>query len=72
MELYIYNAQNLLNNPNSTLSKSLQLAGKYFKLKEIKTNNTNISKFFPNTPIIFSDSPTQNPSIFSIYMIINE
>ena len=70
--LHIYNAQNLLNNPNSTLSKSLQLAGKYFKLKEIKTNDTNINKFFPNTPIIFSDSPTQNPSIFSIYMIVND
>lgn len=70
--LNIYNAQNLLNNPNSTLSKALKIAGKYYKLKGIKTNNTNISKFFPNTPIIFTDSPSQIPSIFSINMIVNE
>lgn len=70
--LNIYNAQNLLSNPNSTLSRALKIAGKYYKLKGIKTNNTNISKFFPNTPIIFTDSPSQIPSIFSINMIVNE
>ena len=70
--LNIYNAQNLLNNPNSTLSRALKIAGEHYKLKGIKTNNTNISKFFPNTPIIFTDSPSQIPSIFSINMIVNE
>lgn len=70
--LNIYNAQNLLNNPNSTLSKALKLAGDNYKLKGIKTNNPSMSNFFSSDLITLVDSPSQNPAVFSIKMVVNE
>lgn len=65
----IYNAQNLLNNPESTLYKAFTFAKDYFKLKGIRTNTRSISNFFPGVPIIFTNDPSENPSIFNINLI---
>ena len=67
--LNIYNAQNLLNNPESTLYKAFTFAKGYFKLKGIRTNTPSIGNFFPGVPIIFTNDPSEIPSIFSINLI---
>lgn len=68
--LNIYNAQNLLNNPESTLYKAFTFAKGYFKLNGIRTNTPSISNFFPGVPIIFTNDPSEIPSIFNINLII--
>lgn len=71
--LNIYDAQNLLNNPNSALSRALKIIGDNFKVKEIRTNNPSISKYFPNTTrIVLIPSPLQNPSVFSIKLVTDD
>ena len=67
--LNIFNAQSLLDNPDTALARALKFGGKYFRLKEIRTNTPVIYKYFPNTPIVFTPSPLQDPSTFSIFSI---
>lgn len=67
--LNIFNAQSLLDNPNTALARALKIGGKYFRLKEIRTNTPAISRYFPNTRIVFTPSPLQEPSTFSIFSI---
>lgn len=72
-DLNLYNIGNLIKDPNSTMSKALTLAGKHYtSLKYIRTNNPELARFFPNTRIILTNPPLQDPSVFSISMVVEE
>lgn len=72
-DLNLYNIGNLIKDPNSTMSKALTLAGKHYtSLKYIRTNNPELARFFPNTRIILTDPPLQDPSIFSISLVVEK
>lgn len=72
-DLNLYNIGNLIKDPNSTMSKALTLAGKHYtSLKYIRTNNPELARFFPNTRIILTNPPLQDPSIFSINLVAEE